>query len=1108
MELKTYLRDEIDWELPFPPEEYAERRQKVRAAMSEAGVDLLLLCRLPDINWLTGYDMIWNHLRNSTTLVVRADSDDTLFFDAAAHTTIVSLVPEIRDAVIFDHDPMAGADDFDIIADELAGRGLTGGTIGLQFWGWGPAPSVVEALAGKLRDKGARVVEASLLVETLRIYKSPREVEVMRQASAAADNALEAARRAMEPGVTETGIEAVLVASLMEQGCNYPAIHTMVASGVRSGTHHSPPTLRKVRDGDLVHIDVCGALHRYHVNTCRTFSVGKADDRWLDVMERAAGSIDAIIANVKPGDPLTRVDEIANGYIRRGRPARLRVVDRRLSPRYLVPARLDRRPLGALERGGLRPDGRPAHGRARTGVQLREPVRYLGRVAGRHGLQLHRDVPRHRQRPGTALAPAPHDPVQHGLNRPAKRRSMRGPFVEGERLFSFALIADSHVTEEEAAAIGGYDVDTVMLSVSRSRYVVDRINRLAPDFAVHLGDITHPEPGTPAYEDSARRFHRVYEDLDCPLHLVAGNHDIGEKAFPGEPLTAQQARRTVNDDMIAEYERHFSSHYHAFEHEDCLFVAMNGMIVNSGLDCEDRQRRWLEGLLAGNAGRRIFVFSHYPPYLSHAGESGHYDATDEPGRSWLLGLLERHRVEAHFAGHVHNFFFNRHGPTNCYVLPSTCFLRHDYHELFRAAPGMKQGRHDGAKLGYAVVDVHERGHLTHIVRTFGRTLDEGEAPGPPPVALPAVHGLKPAGRGVGLHLRQPWCESADIPTPWGLDVFRRKRVRNDYPLLALWEMGVNELRVPLDDLCDPATRARMAELAALGHRFTACSYGLPGTAARQALADHGHHLASWEVIAPVTGLPDLLAGMEALKGGVPVLFNALRPRGETFSCSHGLQTDERGAVKAVLALDGADRILDGMVFGIGRQESPATGVEAARAAVEGLGIRPVVHVQFARRGPAELDGTGSPRREPHRRGGRRRHVLRRCRGGARQLHRHRPRLLLQRRAGRPALQPPCRRRHRAQPPCRAAIRLPHEDGKRRTHCQDRRARGLGDRPPAARSRPRPARSAGTRQGPLARPPHGPCRIRPAVGTDPGHGVNSDCSPMADRQSVGSLPRRI
>ncbi|MGY8995537.1 MAG: M24 family metallopeptidase, partial [Alphaproteobacteria bacterium] len=245
MELKTHLRDEIDWELPFPPEEYALRRKRVRVAMAKAGVDVLMLCRFPDMNWLTGYDMILNHLRNPATLVVRADSDDTLFFDAAAHTTIVSLVPEIRDVVFFDHGPMAEPADFSIMADELDARGLAGGTIGLQFWGWGPHPSVVEALAERLRAKGANVVDASLLVETQRLYKSPREQEVMRQAATMGDNALDAARAAMVPGMRETEIEAVMTASLMEQGCNYPTIHTMVGSGVRSGTHHSAPTHRR-----------------------------------------------------------------------------------------------------------------------------------------------------------------------------------------------------------------------------------------------------------------------------------------------------------------------------------------------------------------------------------------------------------------------------------------------------------------------------------------------------------------------------------------------------------------------------------------------------------------------------------------------------------------------------------------------------------------------------------------------------------------------------------------------------------------------------------------------------------------------------------------------
>ena len=533
--------------------------------------------------------------------------------------------------------------------------------------------------------------------------------------------------------------------------------------------------------------------------------------------------------------------------------------------------------------------------------------------------------------------------------------------VSGEHLFTFAIVADTHVTEEEATAIGGYDVDTVKLGAARSAYVVRELNRLAPDFVVHLGDITHPEPGTPAYEDSADRFHKVYEALECPLHLVAGNHDIGEKAFVGAPLPQQQMQTIVSDEMIAEYERHFQPQYYSFEHQDCLFLVMNGMIVNSGLDCEIQQREWLEALLEANPGRRVFLFSHYPAYLSRPDETDHYDATDEPGRSWLLGVLERYQVEAFYAGHVHNFFFNHHQQTNCYVLPSTCFLRHDYHELFRAAPGMKQGRHDSAKLGFAVVQVHREGHLNHIIRTHGRAHDstdpDGASPPAVPGSLPLVHALAPTSHGVGLYLRQPWCDSADIPTPWGLDAFSRKRVRNDYPLLALWEMGIRSLRVPLDDLAEPETRSRMAQLSSLGHRFTAYSYGLPKGAARQALLDHGHTLNAWEVVAPTTSARELLTDIAALKSGTPVYFNALRAGGETFSASHGLGPDERGTVEALLALDGARQAIDGVVFGIGWEDAPIPALAAARSSVAGLGIMATAHVQFAHRRPLEQEAT-------------------------------------------------------------------------------------------------------------------------------------------------------
>jgi Xaa-Pro aminopeptidase len=315
MEIKPYLRDQIDWEQPFPPEEYAARRAKVRVAMAEAGLDGLYVVRRADLKYLVDYDQIWDPLRGATGLFLRGDNDDTLFFDNSVHTTLVSLLLEIKDAVIFGASELGSSSDLDTIADTLAGRGLATGTIGLQFWGYGMQFSVVEALSEKLKAKGAETADVSLMIEEIRIVKSPREMVVMRQGFEIMDNALEVTRKAMHPGMMETQIEGVLIGSLMEQGCNYPALNTMLGSGVRSGAHHSPPTHRKVKQGDLVHFDVCASLHRYHANICRTLSVGKADERWLALMEKSAGCVDRILAEVKLGDPLTRVDEIGNAYV-------------------------------------------------------------------------------------------------------------------------------------------------------------------------------------------------------------------------------------------------------------------------------------------------------------------------------------------------------------------------------------------------------------------------------------------------------------------------------------------------------------------------------------------------------------------------------------------------------------------------------------------------------------------------------------------------------------------------------------------------------------------------------------------------------------------------
>jgi Xaa-Pro aminopeptidase len=309
--MQDYLRDQVDWEQPFPAEEYAERRRRLRQALADRDLDAIYVTNPADLTWLTNYDMIWYHLQNLTGLLVRADKDETVFFDGVGHTTIVSTTPEIREAVLITRE----AGQIETIVGGIAERGLAKANIGVQPWGYSPHATVSDRFKAALEAGGATVEDHSFLVEDLRFIKSPLEMEVVRRAAAIAGDAMAAARDAIAEGVTETALEGIIMGSMMAAGGGYPGIRTMLGSGPRAGTHHSPPQHRKIKQGDLVFVDFCSCLHRYHVNVNRTFSLGEPDKRWTDMMDKSAACVDAVLAGVATGDMMSKVQDVADNYI-------------------------------------------------------------------------------------------------------------------------------------------------------------------------------------------------------------------------------------------------------------------------------------------------------------------------------------------------------------------------------------------------------------------------------------------------------------------------------------------------------------------------------------------------------------------------------------------------------------------------------------------------------------------------------------------------------------------------------------------------------------------------------------------------------------------------
>lgn len=528
----------------------------------------------------------------------------------------------------------------------------------------------------------------------------------------------------------------------------------------------------------------------------------------------------------------------------------------------------------------------------------------------------------------------------------------------GSKLFTMVVVADTHLSEKDMESNSPFPVNR--LANGRMKHVVQDINAINPDFVINLGDLIHPVPGVPhAYKEAVERFLEQTSKLTCDQHLVPGNHDVGDKPIDWAPAGV------VCDDYLALWETYFGEHYYAFEKAGCHFIVINAQIINTGLEAEQAQREWLENYLAQHRGARFFFNIHYPPFLTEKDEPEHYDNIAEPGRSWLLDLMETHSVEALFAGHVHNFWFNRYADTDCYLLPSTAFVRQDYSEMYRVPPeeGEEHGRNEAAKLGYFKVNVYENGHVCHIVRTYGQLAEQGDTVVPPKVDAvhPAEHSYAP----LGFDLRQTWSEVLEIPPSGGLDEFIRKPVRNDYPLMALWEMGVKKLRVPLHDLQDTYVRERMKVLIEHGQEFTVFSFGLLTDAERQTLLEHQDLVSSWELAFAWQDLSKIASQQRSLKDelDLPVYLSRLRTHDDAWESgdryfhviNHGFSMDDREKMEMVLDAQEFRDLIAGFVLRMAWRDEPASFIRSAGALCDELGVKASVHVRLADENPAEAN---------------------------------------------------------------------------------------------------------------------------------------------------------
>lgn len=292
--------------MAFDATEFRERLEEVQAAITDRGLDGLLVHTPENIYYLTGYETTGYF--EYQVLVVPADGEPTL------------LVRNVERLNVDEYSWLPGAYvwkdgiDYFELTKTLVTATVPGPRIGIEKHSWFVTAAVSEALAEHL--DGHVLVASGRLIETIRLVKSPAELVYVRQAAGLADLAMTTAVEGAGSGVSELDMAAAAHAAQIRAGGEYPALPHYVASGYRTELGHAHWSDRRLLDGDLLKLEFLGTKRRYHAGLTRPVYVGRVPG---DLRTDAAICIavqDETFAALAPGVSVDRVVRVAHAALR------------------------------------------------------------------------------------------------------------------------------------------------------------------------------------------------------------------------------------------------------------------------------------------------------------------------------------------------------------------------------------------------------------------------------------------------------------------------------------------------------------------------------------------------------------------------------------------------------------------------------------------------------------------------------------------------------------------------------------------------------------------------------------------------------------------------
>ncbi len=164
--------------------------------------------------------------------------------------------------------------------------------------------------------RGAEPVDVEPVLASLRLVKDAEEMRRLERAIELTVDAHRAAARALEPGMWEYELEAIIEFTFRAGGAERVGFPSIVGSGPNSTVLHYDRSRRRMEAGDLVVVDIGAEWGYYSADVTRTYPVsGTFTARQRAIYDLVLGAQEAALAKVRPGVTIAQLYAAARGHM-------------------------------------------------------------------------------------------------------------------------------------------------------------------------------------------------------------------------------------------------------------------------------------------------------------------------------------------------------------------------------------------------------------------------------------------------------------------------------------------------------------------------------------------------------------------------------------------------------------------------------------------------------------------------------------------------------------------------------------------------------------------------------------------------------------------------